>query len=153
VRWEGRFKSQAVLDEQAVLACLAYVDLNPVRAGIATRPEGSDHTSITALDSQLRPKPVAGFRSYPPDLVASGVSTLDLTCCTANQSTSVRPLTVFCASPLPLPKGSAYRQVQPDDATPLRTIAIQDNAHTTFSQTNVNGGYPFDTDNLTVRRQ
>ncbi|MEZ5440245.1 MAG: transposase [Lysobacterales bacterium] len=44
--WEGRFKCQRLLDEQALLSVMAYIDLNPVRAGMAEDLESSDYTSI-----------------------------------------------------------------------------------------------------------
>ena len=46
--FEGRFKSIAILDEEALLSVCAYIDLNPVAAGIAAVPEEGDHTSVKA---------------------------------------------------------------------------------------------------------
>lgn len=44
--WEARFNSQGLPTNEALLACMVYVDLNPVRASIAKTPESSDYTSL-----------------------------------------------------------------------------------------------------------
>ncbi len=37
--WAERFKSLIVQDGETLINCLAYIDLNPIRAGIVDRPE------------------------------------------------------------------------------------------------------------------
>ncbi len=59
--FEGRFKSQRLLDEAVLLASSVYVDLNPIRARLADRPETSELTSaherIMALFQDIPTKP------------------------------------------------------------------------------------------------
>lgn len=75
--WEGRFKSQALLDEAALAASMAYVDLNPVRAQMAPTPEKSDHTSIqyriNAAKVGKTPKRLMPFAGNPRQDMPQGL--------------------------------------------------------------------------------
>ena len=71
--WESRFTSQPLLSEKALITCMSYADLNPIRAQMADGPEGSDHTSIKeriapvfnlqeAIEQQLSQKTLLDFK-------------------------------------------------------------------------------------------
>ncbi len=64
--WEGRYKCQLLCDSRAVLAAMAYIDLNPIRAGITKRLENSDHTSVQQRIEQAKRDPVMLTQSLVP---------------------------------------------------------------------------------------
>jgi REP element-mobilizing transposase RayT len=69
--FEGRFKSVAILDDEALVATCVYIDLNPVAAGIAEVPEASAHTSIQQRVEHVREQGrVAGLNAAQAGRVA-----------------------------------------------------------------------------------
>jgi len=65
-------------DESAVVACMAYVDLNPIHAKIKTTPETSKHTSIRnriqALIQGEQPKNLMRFVGNPRQDMPKGMA-------------------------------------------------------------------------------
>ena len=54
--WEGRFSGTRILDEASLLACTAYVELNPIRAAMAETLEESEFTAIRRrIESMTHP--------------------------------------------------------------------------------------------------
>ena len=81
--WQGRFGMRRICDDAALLACLIYVDLNLIRAGLAETPEDSQYTSAKLrIDSLLGITPPCGWlapleldESQPPGPMPSRLST------------------------------------------------------------------------------
>ena len=63
---EGCFKCQALLNENAMLAACAYVDLNPIRAGIAISVTRSKHTGIVKRTKALAKEPALATQALAP---------------------------------------------------------------------------------------
>ena len=86
--WEGRYRSTLIQTDRYLLACMAYIDLNPVRAHMVAQPEDhvwSSHAHYTgrrndrlitphALYWGLGNTPFAREAAYA-ELVRAGIST------------------------------------------------------------------------------
>jgi hypothetical protein len=79
--WEGRFKCQLLCDERSLLAAMAYVDLNPIRAGLANELESSAHTSVSERIAVVGSKPELRGAALRP---IAGLSSVALSLSTAD---------------------------------------------------------------------
>ncbi len=52
--WQQRYKAHVLVDEASMLRCMMYVDLNPIRAGLADSIEDSDYTGAKDRFDDLR---------------------------------------------------------------------------------------------------
>ena len=62
--WEGRYRSNVIETERYLLACMVYIDLNPVRAGMVARAEDFAWSSHRHAIGQLRDKLVTPHALY-----------------------------------------------------------------------------------------
>ncbi len=76
--WEGRFKCQVLESEQALAAAMVYVDLNPVRAGIADGVLDSRHTSVKRRAEDIKAGRIDPNETLEP-IAGIGQSVLALT--------------------------------------------------------------------------
>jgi len=80
--WQSRFKAIRILDEATLLACSAYVDLNPIRAAMAQSLEDSQHTSAKHPKNPMpipapitaNPAPTAPGTFPPPSAAQAGIA-------------------------------------------------------------------------------
>ncbi len=75
--WDGRFKSVPLVDQAAILACMVYVDLNPVRAGMCAVPENGGVTGyVVRCARKIRREngeEIDCSESWMPELARCGI--------------------------------------------------------------------------------
>ncbi len=89
--WEGRYKSTLIQADRYLLACMAYIDLNPVRAGLATHAadfpwSSHGHYAGLRVDELITPHPLFWTLGNTPfareaayaQLVQAGISSQEL---------------------------------------------------------------------------
>lgn len=85
--WEGRYKSTLIQTDRYLLACMAYIDLNPVRGGLVALPadyswSSYGHYTGLRVDKLITPHPLVWELGNTPfareaayaDLVRGGIS-------------------------------------------------------------------------------
>jgi len=93
--WEGRYKSTVIQTERYLLACMVYIDLNPVRAGMVVQARDypwSSHVHYIGLrtDKLITPHPQVWELGNTPfareaayaDMVQAGISDVQHTALT-----------------------------------------------------------------------
>lgn len=93
--WEGRYRSTLIQAERYLLACMAYIDLNPVRAGLVAHPRdypwsSYGHYSGQRMDKRITPHPLVWALGNTPfareaayaDMVQTGISLVQQTALT-----------------------------------------------------------------------
>jgi putative transposase len=93
--WEGRYKSTLIQSERYLLACMAYMDLNPMRAGLVAQARDypwSSYAHYTGqrIDKRITPHPLFWELGNTPfareaayaELVQSGISPVQHTALT-----------------------------------------------------------------------
>lgn len=115
--WQDRFKSLLIADDAYLLQCGAYVDLNPVRARLVTRPHEYSWSSARAYlrgthDPLLTPNPAylalgrtpaerrLGYQQFLTNQPLEPIPSLDSA--TIGSSAYLRQLALFSGARLPL---------------------------------------------------